>query len=131
MFITSFHSPCGVILGQYELGLYSKLLHGYVKTVITLKFVAFATRNTHREHGCLARMQTIYVTCQICRTKGWQSCYGMYNDNNKFLEIKYITISITFPPSNNLWTNWGGEGAYLQIQGSIYGLNNSKDTTVQ
>lgn len=59
MLITSFHSPCGVILGQYELVLYSKLLHDYVKTVITLKFVAFATRNTHSEHGCLARMQTM------------------------------------------------------------------------
>ena len=59
MFITSFHSPCGVILGQYELVLYSKLLHGYVETVITLTFVAFATRNTHSEQGCLARMQTM------------------------------------------------------------------------
>ena len=27
--------------------------------LITLRFVAFATRNSHCEHGCLARMQTM------------------------------------------------------------------------
>ena len=33
MFITSFHTPCGAILGEYEQVLYSQLLHFYDKTL--------------------------------------------------------------------------------------------------
>ena len=57
------------------------------------------------------------------------------NDNNKFIEIKYITTYITFPRTRKKVFELIEAGVtkdMLQIQGfSIDGLNNNKDTTIQ